>query len=106
MAGLTPTQQKLQELTTKLGNELIELTPEFLHEIQFEIVATGDGGADIGLLETHPEVKYVKLSPLVYELCGKYLPLVKTFPNWRRSLLTLHEAAGSWKFTVDFEYKS
>jgi hypothetical protein len=97
---------ELQAVTDELANELIELTPEFMNEIQFEIVSTDDGGADIGLIELHPEVKYVALSPLVYDCCSKYLPLVKRYaPGWRRSLITLREGEGNWKFTVDFEYK-
>jgi hypothetical protein len=96
----------LQAVTDELANELIELTPEFMNIIQFEIVSTDDGGADIGLMEIHPEVPYVALSPRVYDCCSKYLPLVKQYaPGWRRSLLTLQEGAGNWEFTVDFEYK-
>jgi hypothetical protein len=68
---------KLQAVTNELANELIALTPEFMNEIQFEIVSTDDGGADIGLMEIHPEVKNVALSPLVYDSCSQYLPLVK-----------------------------
>ena len=92
--------------TNQLASELITLTPEFMNEIQFEVVSTDDGGADIGLMEIHPEVKYVVLSPLVYDLCSKYLPLVKRYAlGWRRSLITLRESSGDWKATVDFEYK-
>jgi hypothetical protein len=99
-------EAELYAVTTELGNELIALTPEFMNEIQFEIVATDDGGADIGLMEIHPEVKYVALSPDVYACCSKYLPLVKRYaPGWRRSLITLREGDGNWKFTVDYEYK-
>jgi hypothetical protein len=99
-------EMKLQTVTNELANELIALTPEFMKKIQFEIVSTEDGGADIGLMEIHPEVKYVALSPLVYDCCSKYLPLVKQFaPGWRRSLITLQEGEGDWKLTVDFEYK-
>jgi hypothetical protein len=46
----------LQAVTDELANELIELTPEFMNKIQFEIVSTDDGGADIALMEIHPEV--------------------------------------------------
>ena len=97
---------QLWGVTNELASELITLTPEFMHEIQFEIVSTDDGGADIGLMEIHPEVKYVALSPLVYDCCSKYLPLVKRYaPGWRRSLITLREKGGDWKVTVDFEYR-
>ncbi len=96
---------KLQEVTTELVNELIALTPELMKEIQFEIVSTDDGGADIGLMEIHREVKYVALSPVVYDCCSKYLPLVKQYARgWRRSLITLREGDGNWKVRVDFEY--
>ena len=44
---------KLHTVTNELANELITLTPEFMNEIQFEIVSTDDGGADIGLMEIH-----------------------------------------------------
>ncbi|MFN0021912.1 MAG: hypothetical protein ACKVP0_27000 [Pirellulaceae bacterium] len=97
----------LQSVTNELVKELITLTPEFMNEIQFEIVSTDDGGADIGLMEIHSEVEYVALSPLVYECCSIYLPLVKRYaPGWRRSLITLREEKdGNWNLTVDFEYK-
>ena len=76
-----------------------------MHEIQFEIVSTNDDGADIGLIEIHSEVEYVALSPLVYECCSKYLPLIKHYaPGWRRSLITLSEGDGDWSVTVNFEY--
>ena len=75
-------------------------------QIQFEIVSTADGGADIGLVEIHPEVKYVPLSPLVYDCCSKYLRLVKRHAQgWRRSLIILREVGGDWKVTVDLEYR-
>jgi hypothetical protein len=74
--------------------------------IEFEIVLTNDGGADIGLMETHPEVKNVSLSPEVYQLCSKYLPLVKQLAHgWQRSLITMKEADGSWDITIDHEYR-
>lgn len=96
---------ELQAITKALGSELIALTPEFMDEIQFEIVSTDDGGADIGLMEIHPEVKYVALSPGVYDCCSKYLPLVKAYASgWRRSLITLRKSDDHWKFTVNFEY--
>lgn len=99
-------ERELQAVTDELANELIELTPEFMNEIQFEIVSAADGGADIGLMEICPEVQNVALSPLVYDCCSKYLPLVKRYaPGWRRSLITLRESDGHWKFTVDFEYE-
>jgi hypothetical protein len=99
-------ESQLWGVTNELSNELIALTPEFMHEIQFEIVSTDDGGADIGLMEVCPEVKYVALSPQVYDCCSKYLPLVKRYATgWRRSLITLREADGEWKATVNFEYK-
>ena len=96
---------QLWGVTNELASELITLTPEFMMEVQFEIVSTDDGGADIGLMEDYPEVKYVALSPLVYDCCAKYLSLVKRYaPGWRRSLITLREGDGNWKVTVDFEY--
>lgn len=96
---------KLQEITTGLANELIALTPEFMNEIQFEICSTPDGGADIGLIENHPEVKNVGLSPEVYDFCSQYLRLIRqTAAGWQRSVITLKENAGEWKITVDFEY--
>lgn len=96
---------KLQEITTALAHELIALTPEFMNEIQFEICSTADGGADIGLIEIHPEVKNVGLSPEVYDFCSQYLGLIRqAAAGWKRSLITLKENAGDWKITVDFEY--
>lgn len=99
-------EDKLGEIISDLANELISLTPEFMNVIEFEIVSTGDGGADIGLLETHPEVKNVALSPEVYQLCTKYLPLVKTLAQgWQRSLITMKEGESSWNITIDHEYR-
>ncbi len=99
-------ESQLWGVTNELSSELITLTPEFMHEIQFEIVSTDDGGADIGLMEILPEVKYVTLSPLVYDCCSKYLPLVKRYaPGWRRSLITLRETDGVWNAKVTFEYE-
>lgn len=96
---------KLQEITTALANELIALTPEFMNEIQFEICSTADGGANIGLIENHPEVKNVGLSPEVYDFCSQYLGLIRrTAAGWQRSLIILKEDGGDWKITVDFEY--
>ena len=106
MVDRSELEPRLHAVTNELANELITLTPEFMNEIQFEIVSTDDGGADIGLMEIHPEVKYVALSPFVFDCCSKYLPLVKQYaPGWRRSLITLREGDGNWKVTVDFEYK-
>jgi hypothetical protein len=98
-------QQKIHSLTTELANELISLTPEFMDDIQFEIVSTADGGANIGLIEIRPEVKYVELSPKVYDFCKQYLPMIRQLSSlWKRSLVSLREAEGHWKITVDFEY--
>jgi hypothetical protein len=99
-------EQKLTAIITDLANELISLTPEFMNVIEFEIVSTSDGGADIGLMETHPEVKNVALSPEVYQLCSQYLPLVKQLAQgWQRSLITLKEGDGNWNITLDHEYR-
>ncbi len=40
-------ESKLHALTNSLVEELISITPASMSEIQFEIVATEDGGADI-----------------------------------------------------------
>lgn len=99
-------EQKITAIISDLANELISLTPEFMNVIEFEIVSTSDGGADIGLIETHPEVKNVSLSPEVYQLCSKYLPLVKKLAHgWQRSRITLKEGDGSWNITIDHEYR-
>lgn len=99
-------EQKLSVIISDLANELISLTPEFMNVIEFEIVLTSDGGADIGLMETHPEVKNVALSPEVYQLCSKYLPLVKQLAHgWQRSLITMKEGDGSWNITIEHEYR-
>lgn len=99
-------EQKLQSIVTDLANELISLTPEFMNVIQFEIVSTDDGGADIGLIETHPEVKNVALSPEIYQLCSQYLPLVKRYATgWQRTVLSLKEDDGGWNISMDMEYR-
>ena len=98
-------ESKLHALTNSLVEELISITPASMSEIQFEIVATEDGGADIGLLENHPDATRVALSDAVYECCSQYIPLVKQeVPGWKRSLITLREDDGSWQASVDFEY--
>jgi hypothetical protein len=95
---------RLQTVTSTLVNELISLTPETMSEIQFEIAATDDGGADIGLLETHPDAARVALSDAIYQAASRYLPLVRQYvPGWRRSLIVLNESAEGWKIRVDFE---
>ena len=97
-------EAKLHTITTGLINELISLTPESMSEIQFEIVATGDGGADIGLLDHHPDATMVSLSENVYAFASHYLPLVKQLvPGWKRSLMIARESDDGWQISVDFE---
>lgn len=99
-------ERGLQAVTNALCDELIELTPDCMNEIHFEIVSTEDGGADIALRETPPAVQNVVLSPDVYNCCSNFLPLVKSYaPGWRRSLITLQKADGTWNVTMQFEYK-
>ena len=98
-------EAKLHELTSSLVNELIALTPETMPEIQFEIAATADGGADIGLLENHPDAKRVALSDKIYRDASAYLPLVKQYvPGWKRSLIIIQESSEGFKVKVDFEH--
>lgn len=97
-------EAKLHALTNAFVEELISLTPETMSEIQFEIVATPDGGADIGLLENHPDACKVALSQHIYQTAGQYLPFIRQYvPGWKRSLITLRESADGWKVSVDFE---
>ncbi|HUG66413.1 MAG TPA: hypothetical protein VMM76_01600 [Pirellulaceae bacterium] len=98
-------EAKLQTLTNSLVNELIALTPETMTEIQFQIAATEDGGADIGLLENHPDATKVTLSDAVYSAASHYLPLIKQYvPGWTRSLIILRESGDGWKVAVHFEH--
>lgn len=97
-------ETQLHHLTTALVNELVSLTPETMTEIQFELAATADGGADIGLIENHPDANKVALSNSVYQIASRYLPLVKQYrKNWRRSLITASETQSGWRVTVEFE---
>lgn len=97
-------ESQLHAVTNSIVNELISLTPESMPEIQFEIVATPDGGADIGLLENHPDARKVALSDEIYQFAGRYLPLVRQYvPGWKRSLIVLRETSDGWKVSVDFE---
>jgi hypothetical protein len=97
-------ETRLQALTNALLGELMAITPDTMKEIQFELVATPDGGADIGLLENYPDAAKVQLSYEIYTYASHYLPLVKQYvPGWRRSLLTAREEADGWKITVEFE---
>lgn len=100
----TEVETKLRTITDSLVNELISLTPESMAEIEFEIVATSDGGADIGLLENHPDVTRVKLSPMVYDLASRYLPLIKRYiQGWKRSLIVMRQAENGWDVSMKFE---
>jgi hypothetical protein len=91
-------------LTNALVNELISITPDSMAEIQFEIASTPDGGADIGLVENHPEVTKVALSQTIYDHASRYLPLVKQYvPGWTRTLVVLVESEDGWKVSVNFE---
>ena len=91
-------------MTSRLVNELIALTPETMSEIQFELVSTPDGGADIGLMENHPDARKVALSDVVYRCASEYLPLIRQYvPGWRRSVIVVRESDGEWNVTVDFE---
>ena len=97
-------EAKLHGVTNALVNELISLTPETMAEIQFEIVSTPDGGADVGLLENHPDARKVALSDAVYRCASHYLPLVRQYvPGWKRSLITASEREGGWQVSVQFE---
>ena len=96
-------EAKLHTLTNALVNELIALTPATMSEIQFEIVATADGGADIGLLENHPDAKKVALSDSMHQIASAYLPLIKQYVRgWKRTLFILRESEDGWKVTIEF----
>jgi hypothetical protein len=97
-------ESELQAVTDALVSELLAITPASMAEVQFEIVGTPDGGADIGLLENHPDAVTVALSDAVYDHAGRYLPLVRRYiRGWRRSLLTLRESEGNWQASMAFE---
>lgn len=103
--ALSEVESRLHALTNALVDELISITPQSMAEIQFEIVATEDGGADIGLLENHPDATRVALSDAVYDHASRYLPLVKQYvPGWRRSLISLRESDEGWQASVNFEH--
>ena len=96
-------EAKLRTLTNSLVNELISLTPATMSEIQFEIVATADGGADIGLLENHPDAKKVALSDKVHQIASAYLPLITQYiRGWKRTLIVLRESEDGWKVSIEF----
>jgi hypothetical protein len=96
-------EANLRMLTNSLVNELISLTPATMSEIQFEIVATADGGADIGLLENHPDARKVALSDRVRQITTDYLPLIKQYVRgWKRTLFILRESEDGWKVTIEF----
>ena len=98
-------EAKLHGLTNTLVNELISLTPESMKEIQFEIASTDDGGAEIGLIETHPDATKVSLSDVIYTTASRYLPLVKEYVSgWQRTLITLREREDGWSVDVNFEH--
>ncbi|MEZ6139548.1 MAG: hypothetical protein R3B84_03150 [Zavarzinella sp.] len=95
---------RLQELSTALVEELISLTPPSMSVIVFEIVSTEDVGADIGLLENHPDVVHVALSDVVYSVGSRYIPYVKQYvPGWHRTLFTIRKNGDQWEVAVDFQ---
>ncbi len=95
---------KLHAVTNAIVHELIALTPESMTEIKFELVATDDGGADVGLLESHPDAKKVVLSDAIYRAASQYLPLIKQYlPGWSHSLLILRQSENGWQVRVEFE---
>jgi hypothetical protein len=97
-------EQRIRELSDQIVYELISITPESMSEIQFEIVSTEDGGADIGLLENHPDAAHVSLSDNIYASASRYLPLIKQYiRGWRRSLLILRLDGEQWDVTMTFE---
>ena len=97
-------EQQLQAVTQALVAELIHLTPQSMSDIQFEIVGTDDGGADLGLLDNHPDVQHVALSQSIHQSVARYLPLVREYvPGWKRSLLMLQEEDDGWKVQVVYE---
>jgi hypothetical protein len=97
-------ESRLQSLSNAIIGELMAITPDTMTEIQFELVSTPDGGADIGLLEKHPDAEKCRLSDEIYTYASHYLPLVKQYvPGWRRTLLTAREESDGWKITVDYE---
>lgn len=98
-------QTRLKNVADSLVSALITITPETMREIQFEIVATDDGGADFGLLDSHPDTRRVALSDRIYQLTSQYLPLVKQMiPHWKRSLIVLRQGENDhWNVSMDFE---
>ena len=103
--ALSDIESRLHTLTNALVNELISITPESMTEVRFEIVSTEDGGADIGLLENHPDATRVALSDAVYAYASRYLPLVKRYmAGWNRSLITLRQSDEGWQVSVAFEH--
>lgn len=97
-------ERRLHKASDVLVHELIAITPESMSEIQFEIIATDDGGADIGLLENHPDVTKVALSDVIYRAVSDYLPLIKQYVSgWTRSLLVLRQKGEQWDVEMKFE---
>ena len=95
---------RVQSITNSLIQELISLTPESMNVIQFEILSTPDGGADIGLIENHPDVKHVALSDAIYRDVSQYIPLIRQYiSGWKRSLIEMRESTEGWKVSVEFE---
>lgn len=97
-------ESSLHALTNSLVEELISIAPASMREVEFEIVATEDGGADFGLQENHPDATTVALSDAVYEHVSLYLTLVRQYmPDWKRSLIVFRESEGGWEISVKFE---
>ena len=94
----------LHTLTNTLVNELILLTPESMSEIQFEIAATDDGSANIGLLGNRADAAKVALCDATYAAASQYLPLVKQYlSGWQQSLIVIRETDEGWKVSVNFQ---
>ena len=97
-------ENEIKNISDALIKELIELTPEFMKEIQFEIISTDDGGADIGLIEISEEVKQVSLSDFIYSAVSEYLPRIKKYiSGWKRTHIILNEENGKWNVEINYE---
>jgi len=97
-------EEKLHELSNELVDELIRIAPPTMPEIRFEIRSTPDGGADMEVLDTHPDAKQMQPNEVIFSCCSQYLRLARDHvAGWTRSLFVLWQEDGEWKASVEFK---
>jgi hypothetical protein len=100
----TTAEEQLHEISNQLVDELVRIAPPTVPEIRFAIVSTPDGGADLELLDTHPDARQMQPNEVIFACCSQYLRLARdVLSGWTRSLFILQQEDGEWKASVEFK---